>query len=186
MSFNDFLPNHIAVPPKSRRHRERCRLCSAKGGARPRSGPYATETGPLFVSEQLIDGALDFYRVPVPTRHVRITHGRLDLAVAEQLLDVAKFRSRLEDVGAKECRSVREVRVLLIPAREVSTDRMLLDSLMSATVGSCTRSATRPDAPTAPFPGIPTCGSQSILSGDAQHKRETVGSTFPRSPGLNT
>ncbi len=65
----------------------------------PRSGPYATKPGRLLASEQLIDGALDFYRVF--TRHVRVQHGRLDLAVAEQLLDVAKLRSRLEEVGGE-------------------------------------------------------------------------------------
>ena len=64
-----------------------------------RSGPYATKPGPLLVSEQLIDGALDFYRVPM--RHVRVQHGRLDLAMAEQLLDVAKIRSCIEEVGGE-------------------------------------------------------------------------------------
>ena len=63
------------------------------------SGPYTTKPGSLLVSEQLIDGALDLYRVL--TRHVRIKHGRLDLAVAEQLLDVAKIRSCLEEMGGE-------------------------------------------------------------------------------------
>ncbi len=63
------------------------------------SGPYATRPAPLRVSKQFIHGALDFYRIPA--RHVRVQHGRLDPAVAEQLLDIAKVRSCLEEVGGE-------------------------------------------------------------------------------------
>ena len=66
---------------------------------RRHSGPYATNPALLLVSKQFIDGALDLYRVP--TRHVRVQHSRLDLAMAEQLLDVAKIGSCFEEVGGE-------------------------------------------------------------------------------------
>ncbi len=70
-----------------------------QSGERRHSGPYATNPALLLVSKQFIDGALDLYRVP--TRHVRVQHRRLDLAVPEQPLDVAKIRSPLEEVGGE-------------------------------------------------------------------------------------
>ena len=65
-----------------------------QSGARRHSGPYATNPALLLVSKQFTDGALDLYRVP--TRHCR-----LDLAMAEQPLDVAKIGSCFEEVGGE-------------------------------------------------------------------------------------